>query len=68
MIYTFNYAESHEDFRILLSPRAGLNRWPRPYQGRALPTELQGQYGSIPLTTGIEPPAALQQMNAKYIC
>jgi hypothetical protein len=27
----------------ITSPRAGLNRWPRPYQGRALPTELQGQ-------------------------
>ena len=25
------------------SPRADLNRRPRPYQGRALPTELQGR-------------------------
>lgn len=25
------------------SPQAGLNRRPRPYQGRALPTELHGQ-------------------------
>src|ERR1700751_4447270 len=25
------------------SPGAGLNRRPRPYQGRALPTELPGQ-------------------------
>ena len=37
-------------YDITTSPRAGLNRWPRPYQGRALPTELQGQY--------IRPPAA----------
>ena len=25
------------------SPRADLNRRPRPYQGRALPTELHGR-------------------------
>ena len=35
------------------SPGAGLNRRPRPYQGRALPTELPGQmsamaYSSVP--------------------
>ena len=28
---------------FLVSPRPELNRWPRPYQGRALPAELQGQ-------------------------
>jgi hypothetical protein len=27
------------------SPGAGLNRRPRPYQGRALPTELPGPIG-----------------------
>ena len=27
------------------SPRADLNRRPRPYQGRALPTELHGRGG-----------------------
>src|SRR5438094_5745070 len=26
------------------SPRPGLNWLPRPYQGRALPTELRGQF------------------------
>ena len=42
---------------ITTSPRAGLNRWPRPYQGRALPTELQG-HESLP-------PAALANSKAK---
>jgi hypothetical protein len=43
-----DYSEIHdngvtEDLIFKRSPRAVLNRWPRPYQGRALPTELQGQ-------------------------
>ena len=29
--------------RMCESPRSGLNRWPPPYQGGALPAELRGQ-------------------------
>ena len=52
-----DYSEIHdngvtEDLIFKRSPRAVLNRWPRPYQGRALPTELQGQR--------IWPPAAVR--------
>ena len=33
----------HLTSKTFWSPRPGLNRRPRPYQGRALPTELHGQ-------------------------
>jgi hypothetical protein len=39
----FDLCYEGRNLNFLRSPRAGLNRWPRPYQGRALPTELQGQ-------------------------
>src|SRR6266545_6525137 len=32
------------------SPRPGLNWRPRPYQGRALPTELRGRFSRLDLT------------------
>ena len=36
------------------SPGAGLNRRPRPYQGRALPTELPGQIAGDDVQLGFE--------------
>ena len=39
---------------ILLSRRPGLNRRPRPYQGRALPTELRRHVTHRLLFDGIE--------------
>ena len=35
------------------SPGAGLNRRPRPYQGRALPTELPGHISRLLLSDGL---------------
>ena len=39
-------------FQIGQSPGAGLNRRPRPYQGRALPTELPGHISRWLIASG----------------
>ena len=38
-------ADDADRFKKLWSPRPDLNRWPLPYQGSALPTELRGLIG-----------------------
>ena len=39
----FLRCSSTVQYRAFWSPRPDLNRWPLPYQGSALPTELRGQ-------------------------
>src|SRR3954449_3580432 len=47
---TSGFTSAKPDRRCFLtwSPESDLNRRPRPYQGRALPTELSGQTKDVP--------------------